>query len=507
MVVSTYPVLQGRKLTVDLILSNGSPTEQNLSPYDGMQEILYKQKTARYSFDSMLQYIESQPDYNSVKQAPCPGCWVPPAQKDPSAPVLHRLEDIDASWVYKYLENVVIGYKINDGGLRQFNYSASELDIKSNGEGDEFDPQEFMLEDSGETLTLARAKARLPYLLYSLQTLSETTGVHILSLVIAYQKAKESGVDVVKPQMLLSNGVYRMNADGSVGDLFRDSANSQLQFPQAVDFITGKMDNPNYSWICTSRADAMTNDKITATRALYKGKYTLIRELLQVCDALHIGLTQEDPRRYDKEYVSNLVQVLIPKNRDYLKGRRSRNRMVMESLRAVKKEDYDLEVQVQLITDQRILEDTMAKVRNCRERVFFGEVSVRDIQAFMVAATAIDRSLQVPMAYYLRNRGVRKSAAQGFLPAGPDDLEIYEDFFYYKHNGQPLQIEVSPLTEDGVPTKALLHASGTVVMVSDDFKIRYLTVTEFLDYYQHACEGDTTSLCNNNLRFGRWHDV
>lgn len=58
--------------------------------------------------------LKDKPDYDADQQKPIAGEWT----KDRPTPTsyLRRLEDIDESWVKKYLENVLIGLKVEKVG-------------------------------------------------------------------------------------------------------------------------------------------------------------------------------------------------------------------------------------------------------------------------------------------------------------------------------------------------------------------------------------------------------
>ena len=273
----------------------------SLSPYNGMRKVLFQQfqsKDGSPDFGTIVQMLKDKPDYDADKQKPVAGEWT----KDRPTPTsyLRRLEDIDESWVQKYLENVLTGIKTNkSGGMREYASRHREANTFRNSEGDTIEEGELLVDSpTYKAMDIAEAKSKLPYLLKRLYDKSLEMKVSAMSLIIAYEKAKIVR-KVPRPKDILEVGVYKMGKDGNLEGLFPLTANSGKVFPPACDWIRG-----------FNRMDPYFADAV---------------ELIRVCEVLGIDIRNEDPRDYQKDDIAKLKVTYISKNRDYLSGSRQRN--------------------------------------------------------------------------------------------------------------------------------------------------------------------------------------
>lgn len=158
-----------------------------------MQRVLFQQfqsKDSSLDFGAIVQMLKDKPDYDADQQKPIAGEWT----KDRPTPTsyLRRLEDIDESWVRKYLENVLIGLKVEkSGGIREYSNKNKEALTFQNSEGDIVEEGELLVDTATYApMDIAEAKSKLPYLLKRLYDKSLSLRVSAMSLIIAYEKAK-----------------------------------------------------------------------------------------------------------------------------------------------------------------------------------------------------------------------------------------------------------------------------------------------------------------------------
>ena len=193
--------LKSKTLVEDLISYSGSPTEANLSPYQGMAPVLRDQTKVNgdtVDLKSLTEYIrKNYGDYDSIKQKPVAG---PYCKREPGEPVkeedvLIRLEDIDYTWVEKFVTNAIIGYKINRSGrsVELANMRAAPTFTDSDGD---ILTEAYITEDTDNTsgYNLFEDKAKLPYLLKRLHYKSILLGTSLISIYGVYLRFKSSNI-------------------------------------------------------------------------------------------------------------------------------------------------------------------------------------------------------------------------------------------------------------------------------------------------------------------------
>ncbi|EDM99287.1 hypothetical protein BACCAP_03216 [Pseudoflavonifractor capillosus ATCC 29799] len=282
-----------------------------------MRDVLFSQFRKRgveVDLDKIISMVKSVPDYDADKQQPVVGTW----RKDRGHPdhYLRKLEEIDESWVRKYLENVLFGIRKNrSGGLREYAAQNQESRVLIGNEGEETEEGELLI-DYGEfaPMDIAEAKSKLPYLLKRLHDKSIAMKVSAMSLIIAYERAKLSR-KVPKPMDLLAVGVYRMGKDGNIEGRFPPSANSGKVFPPACDWILGYTDAEKRSKMFDlsgfSYDEVITEEDGTEVRVVNTANYQIpITDILGLdrAEFARVWPYTECLEAYDT-YVSNLIIV------------------------------------------------------------------------------------------------------------------------------------------------------------------------------------------------------
>lgn len=481
-----------RSLLEDLVLRTGLPTTESLSPYSGMQHVLFDQFKGRLSsvdLQFVFDRLREEDDYDADKQRPVAGPWR--LERTSSNAYLRRMEDIDESWVQKYLENVLTGIKINrSGGIREYESSNRETRTLTDSEGSSVDEGELLIGSYDYTpMDVTKAADKLPYLLKRMFDKSLQLGISAMSLIIAYEKARRQSdaVGGVRPRHILGNTVYYMNANGQLDGVLPSTANSGKKFPPACDWILGK-DRDSYF------QDAM--------------------ELLDVCDTLGIDITQEDPQDYQAEQIQKLKITYITKNREYLRGMRPRNLSVLDALAGatvsgqIKPEppggtlgDLARDM-VQALLDSTT--DVIVGIRNTSP-------DSQSINTFFRSFAAVTPKFRVSA----RSRALQSPARIPNLYKYSDvpncvpllsDFKTRDGFLCSRRDDQlPYIFDLTPYVSDlGGERFGILHVSGYFFLLTDSPHVHYLDVLELACYVDDYKRGQFGNRYTQGHKYGWW---
>ncbi len=425
---------------------SGSPTTENLSPYKGMMEVLRGQmagSNGTLDFRSLTSYIASDVgDYDSEKQKPVAGPYFKrePGQKVKPEEVLIRLEDIDSSWVENFVRAGIIGYKIRGSGRTAFMKATKEAISFQNSDG-EFMTGAELLKDRDNTTDLAilEARTKLPYLLKRLHFKSKQLGVSLISMYGVFLKI--NGNQGTPPRdMLRGHKIYRMDAAGNVTTPYPETANQNPGFSENFRYIKG------------AYPDEFYHDLL---------------EFREVLDILGIRLWEEDPREYDEAFMSNLVVKYVKSNNEFLWHGHRRDSSVLHALSSVSVNDWS---PAAVVTDtSRILSFVST----------FTESGVPALQSYMRPDEKSISLLDYFLALYSRvaqDVNFQKDAS-GKLHPSCDEMLTYSGFYCLPDDGTPYAFDVSFIHTNS-DARALLHASGHVVLISRNNRVQCLTVQD-----------------------------
>lgn len=475
-------------LLVDLVSRTGSPTMHSLSPYDGMRDVLFSQfhkRGVEIDLDKIISMLKSKPDYDADKQKPISGTWK--KDREPGEAYLRKLEDIDESWVRKYLENVLVGIKKNkSGGLREYAMQNQESRVLIGNEGEETEEGELLI-DYGEfaPMDIAEAKSKLPYLLKRLHDKSISMRVSAMSLIVAYERAKLSR-KVPKPKDLLEVGVYRMGKDGNIEGRFPLSANSGKVFPPACD------------WILGYAQDSYFTDAI---------------ELLRICTVLGIDIREEDPFDYQAADIAKLKVTYISKNRDYLSGSRQRNLSVLNSLSTVKISDYTVAPKTTTPISVRVM-NTIQSVLDCNDASIQKILEQRPdrgaLNRFFRAYSEVAKDFRVTAKQRAEMSSTRRKLTlanpKALLIPTMDDFITRDGFLYSpSSSGVPQLFRVKKFTNEDIGADiAIAHSSGYLFLVAGGNCVYYLDACQLTRYVDDYLSGHAGQ-CTGNQKYGRWN--
>lgn len=458
MLVSQQPIpIPSRKVIVDLALRSGSATAQSLSPYVGRLEDTY----AHFS-DIPLVYIERafnrQIDYDPSKQRPVAGKYT--ANPDPSLPVLTRLEDIDASWVYKYYENLHESLRSHaNGGVNSLRASLQDSYMVQRPDGSQVAQSELICEMQDEPVPADKVAAieRVGYVLRKLHDGSKAERYSMLSFIIAYQKAykRVGSYTRIKPMHIVEQGVYHMNPDGTLGAQFTIRENSGKLLPRAIAWIRGAYNAWNVYF-----------------------EYAM--ELLNICDILGVDITKENAEDFQEDYVSTIVCDVLPTNKEYILSMCTDSDMyhALSLIPDLTLDDYYRYTGNQMTQEQRLacaIEETadicaQSEIFSCAK---FDKAAVDAWLQFFSDVEHLAYSIS-----YMQSRS-------GFLTIGSSYVTFNINDLYSLRDGH--DFDILPPTGSA---PLLLHTSGLLVAVSYSGDCYYLDPKSV----QNLCLGNRTKL-------------
>ena len=220
------------------------------------------------------------------------------------------LENIDSSWVREYINWVKRGMEINkDGVERLARERAKDQATTVDEDGDEVAISELAI-DQACSIESYQLKQEIPYYVKRLATFGDKYGIHMMSFIIAIEKAKQArsagllgsaNKNDGKPKQseILMQKVYKSN--GANGYLVDENGEPILWEKNNTvfrDYI--------YPFV---KGNVVGEDKQFYNDYLH---------LLMNCNQLGIDLRFEDPREYTTELMSDITVTYVMNNKEYL---------------------------------------------------------------------------------------------------------------------------------------------------------------------------------------------
>lgn len=444
---------------------------ESLSPYEGMHSEVIKQFP--YQLSPIMRMLEGQTDFDCDAFTPLPGPYVKLTQAERDQlkltnGYLTKLEDIDSSWALQWLNNTLVGLKIRaKQGLKEYEYEHPTTYSFVDDEGKTLEESDMLIEGEEEysVTDVTKAKEKLPYILKRLHARSKVTRIHLLSLIIAYEKAKKnSGRKGPTITSIAEQGVYFMREDGYVGTHVIPDDNKNGPFKEMSGWILGYRD----------KIDSYFDNML---------------ELLEICDVLRIDITREDPLDYQEDFMSRLTANYIAKNKAYIYNKRiGVNPVVFNALKGITLDDYDVkpEDEVRKKTFMDLYPDTMQVFLDAElPNVFKDEIREQDLAVFFTHYNQIVGGV-VSM-----------------------DKLITKDGFLFLTKAIPLVLNMTRICKEDVSSKsAIFHISGYAILITDTNDFYFQDVNVLTRYLESLCNGTQgTETFGNNTKFGTWKEA
>lgn len=320
-VLTNQILLYGKKVITDLATRVGPSTVDSYSYGLGMQYQVRAMWTEPDTEVNIEMLFNEQADFNAdTKQPHLPegeydadveaeeysvGPKFNPAQDSTDFDGYYRrLEDIAPEYLEAYIGNLVYTICRRNGGLRAYRAKHMEQPVLIS-QGDTEDYTELadlqLLKDERDWPLESKQTAlqRLPYVLKRLHNLSRYVGIHMLSYIVSYLKARDRNENlrsigsqkVLKKNSVIDEGVYLCDKAGDIKKKVLVQ-NKNKRAEEAFDWITGVSSN-------------------------YQAYYQDYLDLVAYIDILNIDINEDDFTSYQSSFMDKLIVTIVTPNVQY----------------------------------------------------------------------------------------------------------------------------------------------------------------------------------------------
>lgn len=351
-------LIPARTILYDIVYRTSSQTaekdSQAVSPYPGMnEEVLALSKKAVIPMVSIFRNYTQDYDANAQKPSSEKYSLRTKEEKEHITSYEINLEHIDASWIQQRVRNLMRSFRTHrDGAERIAREHMKDQPTFVDEDGDEVELLDLKLDEDIATLSeyeKDKYRKKLTYLIKRLSMFGAAHRVHMMSLIIAHEKAKRlmkqdnrssaKNNGKAKQQDILAFGYFK-------GDAFGGYVTDNDGNP--VILATNK--NAFADWIY---------DFLVGNETEYEDAYSDYTELLAICSDIGIDLVNEDPRVYTGSFISDLAITYVINNKKYLQDlyngnvvKKAISSMVLDSYAKERHVKNDRDVKAVLMADQ-----------------------------------------------------------------------------------------------------------------------------------------------------------
>lgn len=425
----------------------------------GCRELLQEQlrsDAGRYSLEEILTGYD---DFNPHKARPDDD-YGDGSRASDRADYNVRLEDIEEHWLHDYAKSIVIGFKLNNTGMRSADWNsrvATYMVDRDNADEVILETDLYEKDDYDYTLYAEiDARRNLPKCLRILQEGSELHGGHLLSFIIAKAKLKKDNplfdAYLIKPAEIVAQGVYAIRSNtGEIAGRFTIesntySANNGYGLRRCMKWIRGEIKDKYYS---------------TAL------------ELEYIAEILGIDLADEEhPERYTKELVENSVCLYLLGKQEFLTSEN---------------------ISVDLNLSALLQNGEMWKVQKVTEDVTFQESS----EDARIEATVMIVLACKPELCECKNDALSKTLK--LLTGGKNTINLSEfgdrDGFVTRR-GKYYKVRVDSFEDNGGAVIGLITVGGHLVLVADSANVMSVDFFEREDIWNsgRSCQRSTVGI-------------
>ena len=465
LIIKSHTTIPGKNVIEDLASRNGSPTKDSVCPYEGQGE--WFRKMSRGTIGNMLAKLRYQDDFNPDSIHPDENEYVKREEKLEKYNT--RLEDIHPSWVLKHLGWMMHRVRNSkDGGFSSDKEGNKEQMSVADADGDLVELADLIVEEDEISIPkFDEYKREIPYLVRRLQTYGASYGIHMMSLIIAYERVKAQRIENIKNTEFLKFNVYKANSMGALKETsdgkgyLKVMSNTDKSFSQwAFKFITRKTDEfvNSYYW-----------DYI---------------KLLDICRTLKIDLSKEDPLEYTYEFLEDMVVTHISNNKEYMSRGGKAVNIVKQAIAGLCLDDYDRK------------ETETVEEMSFKEKIDYSRAKFNLSENKLITDFRSQRNEEIVNSFLSRYRYIYKD-----VPSKLDSKEhIINDGFVCDKHMNPLIFNTKALTQkELLHTRGffMIHISGFLVAITGldtcgflpmNLACRYLDVLlpQAMEYYKPA---------------------
>lgn len=488
--------IPSRRILEDLALRTGFPDREAVVPYNGMMDVT-KEQFPHYYPAALLELLKSRQaylDYDALKSNPDVGQYYKgrgPATNFDKL-VVSRFEDIHPSWVREYLKNILTGFKLNNTfSINEFERNNILRFMDEDSEDGGFSDKSENLSESEGSMSVEELEAyheKLPYLLKRLHEKSKKVGISLISIVIAYEKAKrklniERAMNKqakqstnVPPSYMKSAGVYLM---GSNGYIQGEIPNTDHKYGKWLRWVKGL-------------------DHETAEEAEY---YDNAMELLSICERLSIDIKKEDAKDFEESFISTLTITYVSSNKDINKRL---NSSIFKRLGRASTSTYGI-VEATENESKAMLKNNMAKERASRftlSRV--PEISrMRDSRNVEDSMRLLSVLLQNLHGKEYESISSKTSLSHNFYMKSSNEFMVFpvSSICVFKEDKE---LMFKPHRE------AIMHSSGFLILLYGNTELFFLDYERAIEYAKYVLTGgniEDRDVKFGTANFGTWKGV
>ena len=323
MIILTNPInLYGKKVVTDLATRSGNSTVNDFSCGLGLAYKVRELWPDNQSDANMEMLFNNQDDYNADVSQPTMTDedydevideeehdivtpYNPAIDKTDFNRYYRRLEDIANDYLEKYVGYLVYNIRNHSDGIKMYNSKHQDQPLlMSNGDDDndftEIADLQLVNDDEDWPLYMKQAALQnLPYVIKRLHNMSCYVGVHMLSFVVSFIKAKDKNsrlriagsTKTLKKNAVIEEGVYLCDKRGN---------------------ITKKVLVQN-----KNRRAAEMFDWIVGASKEYAAYYQDYLDFVHYCKVLNIDIYNDDMTRYQSAFVDSLIVTTVTPNKQY----------------------------------------------------------------------------------------------------------------------------------------------------------------------------------------------
>lgn len=322
MIIIKNPIkLYGKKVVTDLATRTGNSTVDDFSyglglnykvrelwageETDANLEALFEEQQ---DFDAdVKQPQQAEEDYSESEEDELSTVarYQPSKDKTDFNGYYRRLEDIASPYLESYVGNLIYTICRLNGGVKAYNskHMVQPTLMSQGDDSDDFtelaDLQLLQNDKDWSTDAKYTALQNLPYVLKRLHSLSCYCGIHMLSFIVAYLKAKEKNTNMriagsiktLKKNAVIEEGVYLCSERGNIIKQVLVQ-NKNVKAAQMFDWIIG----------------------VNKSYAAYYQDYL---DFVHYCKVLNIDLFNDDMTKYGSDFISKLVVTTVTPNKQY----------------------------------------------------------------------------------------------------------------------------------------------------------------------------------------------
>lgn len=476
LIVTSIVIPPSRSVKEDLFYRSGFANEFSYTPFIGLLGMVREQfNTDDISLEDVIANI---PDLKLDKLRPHAGDDPNDEERSMSDDYDIRFEDIGQEWIDKYGEIMLIGYKLNQkNSYREYLKDNLEyVRVFQDDETGEYVSESDLISNKNiVTSEYLKAKNKIPYLLKILFNGSIYYGIHLLSCLIAYNRAKQvSSNGEVTSRAFRRMGIYRVDDKGKITRMLRDDEDSSSRYQTIWRWICGDFPNDMY--------------------------YKASTEFLSCLLCCNVDITLENPLSYDLEFFQKLNVSYIPDNDEFVmmysdvlggKVRDAIDRFGLENvaLNCIDNYDDDASVYTQesKIAPQKCIDLIAANTSNL-DKVYAEEWSMTD-----EALEDIDDFLSCYIPYigdYLKKK---------FDTHRLRDYIFNNGYMVNRKTGLYFYIIINPLLSwysSDIVLGCISKSGNLVVLDKIRNKIRYISCRDVCEFVKTGDE-----------QYKKWHEV